>query len=64
MRKDDDCCRYELAYSVQFEHLREGLEEVRNRVAGLESTLGRGVLLLVANLVGVVMMLGERLIRL
>jgi hypothetical protein len=48
---------------VQFQYLREGLEEVKERVGRLESTLGRGVLLLVANLVGVIVMLAERLIR-
>ncbi len=64
MRNEKDCCRYEMAYSVQFQHMREALDEVKERVGRLESTLGRGVLLLVANLVGVVLMLAERLMRL
>lgn len=63
MRNEQDCCRYEKAYSVQFQYLREGLEELKERVARLESTLGRGVLLLVANLLGVIVMLAERLMR-
>lgn len=62
MKTETEPCRYEMAYSVQFQHLREDLGEVKDRVKRLELTLGRGVLLLLANLVGMVMMLVQRAI--
>lgn len=55
-------CRYEKVYSVQFEHLQADLSELKDRVRRLETTLARGVALLVANLVGVVMMLAQQLV--
>ena len=62
MKDGCEACRYEMAYSVQFENLTEDLRELKERVGRLESTLARGVLLLVANLAGVVIMLGERVV--
>lgn len=56
-----EVCRYEMAYSVQFANLGEDMRELKSRVERLETTLGRGVMLLVANLVGVVMMLVQQL---
>jgi len=63
---DADCraaCRYEMAYAVQFEHVRDDLSELKERVHRLESTLARGVMLLVANLVGVATMLAQQALR-
>lgn len=63
MKENAEPCRYELAYSLQFQNLRNDLNELKERVRGLELALGRGVMLLVANLVGVVMTLAEQLLR-
>ena len=64
MKENSEPCRYERVYSVQFEHLRDDMNELKDRVRGLEVTLARGVALLVANLVGVVMTLAQQWIRL
>jgi len=48
-------------HDVQFAHLRDDLADLRSRVQRLESTLARGVMLLVANLVGVVLSLVQQL---
>ena len=63
MKDGHEVCRYEMAYSVQFQNLRDDLEELKSRVSRLESTLARGVLLLVANLVGVAVGLAQQLLR-
>ena len=62
MKTESEPCRYEMAYAVQFQHLRDDLGEVKDRVMRLELTLGRGVLLLLANLAGMVMMLIQRIV--
>ncbi len=64
MKHNEEGCRYEMAYSVQFHNLREDLSELKHRVHGLESTLGRGVMLLVANLVGIAIMLARQALHL
>jgi hypothetical protein len=56
-------CPYEMAYKVEFRNLRADLGELKNRVGRLETTLGRGILLLVANLMGVVMVLMRQLLK-
>jgi hypothetical protein len=56
-----DECSYERVFDLQVSNVRGDLSELKERVGRLESTLARGVLLLVANLVGVVMMLAEQL---
>jgi hypothetical protein len=48
-------------HEVQFAHLREDLGELKDRVSRLEATLARGVMLLVANLVGVALSLMQQL---
>lgn len=55
-------CSFEKVASVQFGSLGEDLKELKARVGRLESTLGRGVMLLVANLVGVVVTLARELL--
>lgn len=63
MSNCNEPCPYEKAYSIQFDRLRDDLNELKDRVCRLEATLARGVMLLVANLVAVVMTLAQQLIR-
>ncbi len=60
MKSACDPCPYELAYKVQFEGLNKDLTELNERVRRLESTLARGIMLLVANLVGVSVTLAQQ----
>lgn len=53
---------YERVYALQFDGLKEDLNELKTRVGRLETTLARGVLLLVANLAGVIVALMRQLI--
>jgi hypothetical protein len=63
MRDEGEFCLYEQAHAVQFESLRGDLNELKERVHRLETTLERGVMLLVANLVGMVITLAQQLIK-
>lgn len=63
MATNCETCRYEMAYDVQFRELTNDLGELKERVRRLESTLTRGMLLLVANLAGVVMVLAQELLK-
>jgi hypothetical protein len=63
MRENGDGCGDGRACSVQFDCFRGDLNELKERVGRLESTLAHGVMLLVANLVGVVVTLAQQLIR-
>lgn len=63
MKEEEGKCKYEMAYAVQFQNLREDLVELKERVRGLETTLARGVVLLVANLAGMVTMLAQQIIK-
>ena len=58
-----DLCGYRHAYEFQMSSLNEDLHEVKERVQRLETTLTRGVMLLVANLVAVIMSLAQQLIN-
>lgn len=62
---DNTCktCPNERVHTLQFQRLREDLGELKGRVGHLESTLSRGVALLIANLVGVIVTLGHALLR-
>jgi len=62
MNGSTEPCRYEKVYSMQFANLGEDLQELKERVARLEAVLARGVLLLVANLTGVVVMLVRQMV--
>ncbi|HOZ46286.1 MAG TPA: hypothetical protein PLO37_12175 [Candidatus Hydrogenedentes bacterium] len=62
MRDGCESCVYEKVYEVQFKALAGDLAELKERVRRLEATLGRGVILLVANLVGVAMTLLQQLL--
>ncbi|HIJ65690.1 MAG TPA: hypothetical protein HPP77_07025 [Candidatus Hydrogenedentes bacterium] len=63
MNEPCDSCRYERVYALQYENVRDDLNELKERVGRLETTLMRGVFLLVANLVGVVITLAQQLLR-
>ncbi len=58
-----DECPLGKVHEVEFRVLKEALDEVKARVSGLESTLARGVILLVANLVGMVMTLARAFVQ-
>ena len=64
MEKHGCECPFEPLYSLQVETVREDLREVKERVTRLEGLLARGVLLLVANLVGVTLSLAQQLLAL
>lgn len=49
-------------HELEFKNLHTDLSELKDRVQRLEATLARGVMLLVANLVGVVLTLAQQLI--
>lgn len=62
MKESGCACPFEPLYSLQMENVREDLREVKERVTRLEGTLARGVLLLVANLIGVTITLAQQLL--
>jgi hypothetical protein len=53
-------CAYERVAAVEFRNLNADIEEVRDRVERLEAVLSRGINLLIANLVGVLLMLAQQ----
>lgn len=55
-------CKYAAVYEVQMGTLRKDLAELKVRMDRLEALLSRGVLLLVANLTGVVIALAHQVI--
>jgi hypothetical protein len=63
MNAQHDEIGYRAVAEVQFRTLSRDIDELKERVRGLETTLARGVLLLVANLVGVVMSLAQNLLK-
>jgi hypothetical protein len=63
MNEDPEKCRYEMAYTLQFQNLREDLGELKERVRRLEAILARGVMLLIGNLAGMIMMLAQQLFK-
>ncbi len=54
-----DPCPQERVHALQYQTLCDSLDEVKGRVARLEATLARGVLLLVANLAGMLLTLAR-----
>lgn len=62
MRENECRCSFERVYEVEMRGLHEDLNELKERVSRLETTLARGVLLLVANLAGVVVTLARGLV--
>ncbi|MCX5772535.1 MAG: hypothetical protein NTZ09_20000 [Candidatus Hydrogenedentes bacterium] len=63
MNEEPGKCRYEMVYTLQFQNLREDLGEIKERVRRLEATLARGVLLLIGNLAGMIVMLAQQLFK-
>ena len=61
----NDCvgCAFREVHQLQVGNLKEDLTELKQRVQRLETTLARGVLLLVANLVGVAASLAQQLLH-
>lgn len=53
---------YRAVAEIQFRTLTRDIDELKDRVRGLETTIARGVMLLVANLVGVVISLAQNLL--
>jgi len=52
-----------MVYEVHVSNLAEDIKDLKVRVDRLEATLARGVLLLVANLVAVIISLGQQLLH-
>lgn len=61
MEKGTCGCPYEPLHAMQMSTMREDVRDVKDRVRRLEGTLARGVLLLVANLIGVTITLAQQL---
>ena len=57
-----DLCPMEKVHRVEYRFLSANVSEVKVRVAKLEAQLARGILLLVANLTGVVITLAKALL--
>lgn len=58
-----DTCAFAQVYEVETRNLTEDVRELKDRVKSLETTLTRGILLLVANLAGVVITLAQQLLQ-
>jgi len=56
-------CAFERAAQVEFRALSDGLREDARRVSRLETVLARGVMLLLANLGGIVAVLAQRFLQ-
>ena len=64
MNCDHEKCPYAIVYELEAENLSDNLRELKERVKNLETTLARGVMLLVANLVAVSISLFQQLYHL
>lgn len=63
MNSEPERCPYSMVHDVQMSNLAENIKELHLRVRNLETTLTRGVMLLVANLVAVIVSLGQQLLQ-
>ncbi len=61
--ENDEPCACARVNDVKLANLADDLRELKDRVQRLETTLARGVMLLVANLVAVVVTLFQQIIR-
>lgn len=61
----DTCesCPHERVHKVEYKALRDSVDDLRTRVTRLEVTLTRGMMLLMANLVGMVISLARGFIN-
>lgn len=57
-----DACRFQQVAQVEFRNLRDDLGELKTRVHDLERTLARGVMLLIANLAGLLVAIAKELL--
>ena len=55
-------CPYEQVYTAEFSGVKEDLHDLKTRVGRLETVIERGVMLLLANLVGVIVTLVQQLV--
>lgn len=62
MTEQCESCPHERVHAVEYRALTDNLLDLKSRVDKLEVTLGRGVLLLVANLAAVIMSLAQQLL--
>ena len=62
MSRYRDACPDRRVHEVEVKILHDDLAELKDRVRRLETTLARGVMLLVANLVGVTLSLAQQLV--
>ena len=62
---EDDCkrCPMRQVHQVEYRVMSGQFEDIKERVGRLETQLGRGILLLVANLAGVATTLARALIQ-
>jgi len=59
----EDYCAMGLVYEEKFAHFASELAELRRRIDKVETTLSRGITLLVANLTGIIVMLLETFVK-
>lgn len=57
-----DVCSFQQVARVEFRNLAEDLRELKARVHDLERTLARGVMLLIANLAGLIVAIAKELL--
>ena len=62
MNIETPVCPFHVAYDVQFRNLAQDIQELKDRVGAVETTMDRGLMLLVANLASVVALLAKQLI--
>jgi len=59
----DDYCAMGMVYEEKFAHFASELAELRRRIDKVETTLSRGITLLVANLTGIIVILLETFVK-
>ncbi len=63
MNESCESCPHERVHKIEYRQLTENLKEVKDRVERVETTLARGVLLLVVNLAAMVVSLAREFIQ-
>lgn len=59
----EDYCAMDMVYEQKFAHFASELGELKRRIEKVETTLSRGVSLLVANLAGIIVILLETFVK-
>jgi len=59
----DAYCAMDMVYEEKFAHFASELRELKRRIDKVETTLSRGVSLLVANLAGIIVILFETFVK-